>query len=338
MLERVYDTLKAILWTDFPKNNQGVPYIYDRTIDEWFFGDRQILPAPLGVVLRASQGELKDIGFGLREIDYTINITFYSSGDNAETSERVVQESARLAHSILKNHRTMWICELCPFTESLPLSPIHYIDNGVITNVTVNACNAPTTITVNPGGQGYTAPAYISISTSVTGALTVSQILSSGLGITTTSYADSNCNLSFQLSGGTSLTGYATNIMTTYLTKVINQVNSYWQETHLSSSPPFYDWAGVAYQTIQEFVTDWGAGIQPVQILSNTNWKNNLNSIIQNNTDIVRLIQDIQVGSIKPSDDGMEKAFMHSAEFTLKAKEIISVDQFGPNNVNVNAV
>jgi hypothetical protein len=338
MLERVYDTIKAILWTDFPKNSQGVPYIYDRTIDEWFFGDRQILPAPLGVVLRASQGELKDIGYGLREIDYTINITLYSSSDNAETSERVVQEAARLSHSILKNHRTMWICDLCPFTGNLPLSPIHYIDNGIITSVKVNSCQSPTIITINPNGIGYTAPAYISISTSISGANTVASILSSGLGITTTSYSDLNCNLSFVLSKGTSLVGYATNIMTNYLENVVNQVNSYWQETHTTMNPPFYDWAGIAYQAVQEFISDWAAGIQPQQIVVNTTWLKNLNSVVNNDTDLMRLLQDIQVSSIKPSDDGMEKAFMHSAEFTLRAKEIISIDQFGPNNVNVNSI
>ena len=57
-----------------------------------------------------------------------------------------------------------------------------------------------------------------------------------------------------------------------------------------------------------------------------------------NIVDLIRVMQDIQIGDIKPSDDGMEKAFLHTAEFSFKAKEIISVDQFGPNNVNVNAV
>ena len=37
----------------------------------------------------------------------------------------------------------------------------------------------------------------------------------------------------------------------------------------------------------------------------------------------MRFLQDIQVGDIKPSNDGMSAAFLHSAEFTLKAKEII---------------
>ena len=232
----------------------------------------------------------------------------------------------------------MWICDLCPFTGDLPLSPIHYIDNGIITDVTVNSCTSPTTITVSPSGSGYTAPAFISVSTSISGANTIASILSRGLGITTNSYSDSNCNLTFSLSNGTSLTGYATNIMTSYLENVVSQVNTYWQETHASSNPPFYDWAGVAYQAVQEFISDWASGIQPTQILVNNTWKTNLDNVVSNNVDLMRLLQDIQVGSIKPSDDGVEKAFMHSAEFTMKAKEIISIDQFGPNNVNVNAI
>jgi len=96
MVEKIYDTIKAILYTDFPKNSQGYPEIYDRVIEQWFFGDRQILPSPLGVVLRNTSSNLKDIGFGLREIEYTIGVTIYSSNDDKETSERVVLEAARV--------------------------------------------------------------------------------------------------------------------------------------------------------------------------------------------------------------------------------------------------
>ena len=60
--------------------------------------------------------------------------------------------------------------------------------------------------------------------------------------------------------------------------------------------------------------------------------------MVHNDVELMRLLQDIQISAVKPSDDGVDKAFMHSAEFTFKAKEIISVDQFGPNNVNVNSI
>ena len=79
MVDKIYDTIKGILYTDFPKDNQGYPQVYDRIIQQWFFGNRQILPSPLGVVLRGTTSNIKDIGFGLREIEYSIKITFYSN-------------------------------------------------------------------------------------------------------------------------------------------------------------------------------------------------------------------------------------------------------------------
>jgi hypothetical protein len=94
----------------------------------------------------------------------------------------------------------------------------------------------------------------------------------------------------------------------------------------------------VAFQAVQMLVSDWAAGIQPAAISGNSSWNTNLNNVVNNDVQLMRLLQDIQVGGIKPSNDGMGEAFLHTAEFTMKAKEIISVEQFGPNNVDVNAV
>lgn len=343
MVERIYDTIKAILYTDFPKDSQGYPQIYDRVIQEWFFGDREILPSPLGVILRNTSSTATDIGYGLREIEYNIGITFYSSNDDKDTSERVIQEAARVAHSILKNHRSMYVCDLCPFCGKLPLSPIHYIDNGVITSVGINTATLPVgvssyTVTVAGTAAGQTGTAYIKLVPGISGAVTSANILSSGLGIQATTYSDSYADLTFTLSGGSGHTGFSTTVMESYVTTVLNNIDGYWQETHSTSSPAYYDWAGVAYQAVEMLVSDWAAGIQEGAITGNPKWGTNLNAVVNNNVQLVRYLQDIRVGDIKPSDDGMNKAFLHSAEFTMKAKEIISVDQFGPNNVNVNAV
>ena len=343
MVEKIYDTLKAILWTEFPKNNQGVPFVYNRIIQNWFFGDRTVQPSALGVVLRGTTESLKDLGFGLREISWSVGITFYSSNDDKETSERVVQEYARIAHEILKKHRTMWICDLCPFCDLFPLSPIHYIDNGIITNVGITTAIIPAglssyIITVPGTNPGIDAPAVIRLTPGISGNVTVSEILSCGLGITQTTYSDLYTTLAFTLSNGTPHTGYSTNILNIYAQNVVNQVNSFWAETHLSGTPPYYDWPGVAYNAVQEFISDWAAGIQSAPIVANNTWNKNLNSVIYNDVNLMRLLQNVQVGEITPSDDGMEAAMLHSAKFTMKGKEVISVDAFGPNNVDVNAV
>lgn len=344
MVERIYDTIKGIIYTDFPKNAQGIPEVYDRQIEAWFFGDRQIYPSPLGIVLRGTTSNVKDIGFGLREIEYSIKITVFSSNDDQTTTERVVQEAARVTHSVLKNHRTMWVCDLCPFCQKLPLSPIHYIDNGVITNVGINTATLPTGITtayivsIPPTNLGYQGTAFVKVSPGISGKITVSEILSCGLGITETSYINPYVNLNFTISNGSGHTGVSTTVFDQYLSYIQSNVNTYWSETHETNSPPYYDWPGMAYQAVQMFISDWQAGIKPIGITSNTTWNTNLNSVVNNQANLMRLLQDIQVSAITPSDDGVEKAFLHTAEFTLTAREIISVDQFGPNNVNVNAV
>jgi hypothetical protein len=333
MIEKIYDTIRAILYSDFPKDSTGTPYVYDRQIANWFFGDRKIVASPLGVILKGTTSNIKDIGFALREIEYSIGLQFYSSNDDQETSERVVQESARIAHSILKNHRTMWVCDLCPFCQKFPLSPIHYIDTGVITSVGI-VTGFSTTVTI-PGSIG---TSFIRLSQGISGNLTKAEILSSGLGVSTNIYSSGGVVLNLGLSSGSSHVGYTTTYINNYLTTAINQINSYWQETHSSTSPAYYDWAGVAYNTVQYFMSDWKAGYRDPSFLPSSTIYSNLTYATNNNVELVRLLQDIQVGDIKPSDDGVDQMFLHFAEFTLKAKEIFSVDQFGPNNVNVNAI
>jgi hypothetical protein len=227
----------------------------------------------------------------------------------------------------------MWVCDLCPFCGKFPLSPIHYIDTGVITGVGI-VTGVSTTFSV----AGSIGTAFIRLSPGISGNITKSEILSSGLGVSTNYYSNGGVTVNLGLSSGSTHTGYSTVYINSYLTNALNKINTYWQETHASSSPAYYDWAGVAYNTVQYFMSDWKSGYKNANILSNNVWATNLNSAAQNNVELVRLLQDIQISDIRPSDDGVDQMFLHFAEFTLKAKEIFSVDQFGPNNVNVNAI
>lgn len=340
MVEKIYETIRGILYDQFPKNNQGIPTVYDRPILNWYFGDRKLLPSPLGIIMKGTTANIKDIGFGLREIEYSIGIQFYSSNDDQETTERVIEEAARLTHSILKNHRSMWICDLCPFCGKLPLSPIHYIDTGIVTNVQV----LPST---NTGGivtvSGDTGDAFISVKQNISGLYyNVADILSCGLGIAATSYSSGGIHLNLSLSKGSGHSSGVSTVMFNYVSNVTNKIQNYWQETHVSSSPPYYDWAGIGYQSITEFIQDYKSGYDNgtngTFFSSLSDYYSNLNSVVINNINLVRLLQDIQVSDIKPSDDATDQMFLRSAEFTLKAKEITSVDTFGPNNVNVNAI
>ena len=343
MVERIYDTIKGILWTDFPKDSNGIPSVYNRRITQWLFGDKKILPAALGIIIKEPKSSFRDIGFGLRKIEYNITLEVYSSSDDKETSERVVQEAARIAQSILKNHRTLWVCDLCPICGKLPLSPIHYIDNGVITNVGITTATLPAnqtsyTVAINGNPVGYPATAYIRLSKGISNRVTSTEILSCGLGISNSTYSDSNATLTFTLSGGSGHPGYATTVLRNYTTDVVNKIYEDWSETHASGVPQYLDWNGVAYEALQRFMEDWEAGFRPYSFTSVTNINDNFNSLISNKVDLVRIIQDIQISEVSSSDDGIESALLHKAKFTLRGEEIVSADVFGPNNVDVNAV
>lgn len=339
MVEKIYDTIRGILYDEFPKDSTGAPCVYDRQVTNWLFGDRKIIAAPLGIILKGTQSNIKDIGFGLREIEYSIGITLYSSNDDQETSERVVQESARIAHSILRKHRSMWICEICPFCGKFPLSPIHYIDIGVAANVSISTSTTP-----NATGtffvSGTIGNAYFRTSKGLSQNINKVEILSQGLGVSTNIIYDNSTNttLNITLSRGSTHVGYSTTFLLNYAQGIKSTLDTYWLETHASGSIPYYDWAGIAYQSVVAMTEDWKAGIQNINILNNNVWKTNLNNTVKNNVDLVRYLQDIQVGDIKPSDDGVDASLLHTAEFTLKAKEIFSVGEYGPNNVNVNAI
>lgn len=127
MLERVYDTLKAIIYNEMPKDINGKSIVFDRPVTGWYFGERDIKNTNLSFTFKGGQSNLKDIALGLQEITYTINIEVDAGADNIEISERLVQESVRILLAIMRKHRRIWVCELCPICEKLILSPEHYL-------------------------------------------------------------------------------------------------------------------------------------------------------------------------------------------------------------------
>ena len=133
MVERIYDTLKGILYNDMPKNSKDQVVIYDRPILGWYFGDRDVKPSSLSLIFYGTSIPIKDVSFGLQEYEHKITIGVDAGADNVELSERLVQEASRLVLSVLRRHRRMWVLEPCPICNKFMLSPQHYtIDHNAI--------------------------------------------------------------------------------------------------------------------------------------------------------------------------------------------------------------
>ena len=127
MLERVYDTLQGILYYELPKDYDGNVVIYDRKVQNWFFGDREIRPSNLSIILSGSSSPLKDIALGLQEFNHKVTITIEAGADNANIAERLIQEGSRLLTQALRKHRRIWVVDYCPICTKFTLSPEHFL-------------------------------------------------------------------------------------------------------------------------------------------------------------------------------------------------------------------
>lgn len=126
MLERIYDTLRAILYHELPQDKDGNTIIYDRRITGWYIGERDIKNTNLSVTFKGGSSSLKDIALGYQEFTHNINIEIDAGADNIDISERLVQEATRIFISVLRRHRRIWIVEICPICEKFTISPEHF--------------------------------------------------------------------------------------------------------------------------------------------------------------------------------------------------------------------
>ena len=133
MLEKVYDTLRGILFYEFPKNAKGQAVVYDRTVTGFYVGDVGVKPNSLSVTLKGASSPLKDIALGLQEFEHNITLEITAGADNIEMTERLTQEATRICLGILRKHRRIWVMENCPICSKFALTPQHFtVDHSSI--------------------------------------------------------------------------------------------------------------------------------------------------------------------------------------------------------------
>ena len=78
MLERVYDTLRGILFYELPKNAKGEAVIFDRPVSGFYIGEAAVRPNAISIIFKGASSPLKDISFGLQEFEHNVSIEINS--------------------------------------------------------------------------------------------------------------------------------------------------------------------------------------------------------------------------------------------------------------------
>lgn len=121
-----------------------------------------------------------------------------------------------------------------------------------------------------------------------------------------------------------------------YVATVETTLTNTWLETHPSTdpTPPFVD-SGVAraaYDLLDEDVRNSVAVPNLTQQAEDR--------ILYYQSDkrrAIRLLYNVDITDIKPSDDGMGKQILHASEFSLTFEELVKQTSYGPDNVPTDA-
>jgi hypothetical protein len=124
------------------------------------------------------------------------------------------------------------------------------------------------------------------------------------------------------------------NIFSDYVTTAVSNAESIWNQTHITSMPALSNArkAVMAFDLIFEDIKN----NRPVDHLT-VEQKRNLDFVISTKMKPVRLLYDVKISDIKPSDNGMDKQTFHIGEIIIHANEISRVKSSGPNNVSTEA-
>jgi hypothetical protein len=257
MLERVFDTVQGILYNDLPKNSSGKVVVYDRPIERWLIGQRQIKPSNISVTLYGSSSPLSDISFGFQEFEHTITVEINAGADNVDSGERIIQEASRLIMQCLRKHRRMWVLEICPFCEKFALSPQHY------------------TATHNT-------------------------------------------------------------ILSSYVTAATNDFNTKWALTHPASiTAPSLPASGLATEAVFRLYEDIKNGVVVAGLPDSVKRK-----FLRMSADFVepiRILYDVKTKDNEFSDNAEGNQLFKSGKITIQAKEMVRIEDYGPDNVPTTA-
>lgn len=123
-------------------------------------------------------------------------------------------------------------------------------------------------------------------------------------------------------------------VISSYLTKANTNAQNIWNQTHSTAMP--------ALSNSRKAIMALDLLIDDVKI--NKSIKNltaeqirNFQFLISTKMKPIRLLYDVAISDIKPTDNAIDKQTFHTGEVNIKAKEINRIESSGPDNVSTDS-
>lgn len=349
MTDNILQTIKALIYENLPKNGNYC-YLLGHKVDHWITGDQTILPSGIGINIYSGNNKEDDFVYGAKDNTHNIVVKLWAASNTQMASESLILEGARIIKKLLLEHRIIWVLEKCPFCNKKPLTPLHYINYGMVDEITITNPGIGLT---EPPAVTFTAAPLCGFTTAFTatgesiirnGKLYSVKITSPGLGYT---------NFTPSITFGTSETVTATvgisdytqghlNQFRPYLNNIINDFHTYWYLTN-TSAPPMPSLEGLAAQSLINMIYDIDGTTGTNVGVALTSYfpgmgLTNLRSLANDKSSGIIILYDVNASDITPSNEEKEQSLLKMATFNLTAKELISQPIFGPNNVPIDAI
>lgn len=124
------------------------------------------------------------------------------------------------------------------------------------------------------------------------------------------------------------------NIFSHYVTTANTNASNLWAETHNTAMPTLAQsrLAVMAFDLIYEKILN----NQPVTGLT-AEQKRNFEFLISTSMKPIRLLYDVKISDIKPTDNAIDKQTFHIGEISVHAMELSKIPSSGPDNVSTEA-
>jgi hypothetical protein len=124
------------------------------------------------------------------------------------------------------------------------------------------------------------------------------------------------------------------NIFASYVSTANTNASSIWSETHADAMPslPQSRLAVMAFDLIYERILNNKSvnGLTAEQ-------KRNFDFLISNKMKPIRLLYDVKITDIKPTDNAIDKQTFHTGEISIHGMELSKIPSVGPDNVSTEA-